>query len=47
MGKLYERWGMGGTYEKEDLDGMGAADSNQVGSIVFVAGANDIDLCSM
>ncbi len=43
-----DEWrGMGGTHEKEDLDRVGAADGNQVGGIVFVAGAYDVYFCSV
>ena len=38
---------MGGTHQKEDLNRVGAADGNQVGRIVFIAGTYDIDLCSV
>lgn len=33
------------TYEEEDLDGVCASDGDEVRSVVFVAGADDEDLC--
>ena len=36
-----------GTYKEEDLDRVRAADGDEVGGIVLVAGADNKDLCSV
>ena len=37
----------GETYKEDDLDGVRASDGDEVGGVVFVAGADDENFCAM
>ncbi len=42
-----EHCGRWRTHEEEDLDGVRAAECDEVCGVVFVAGADDKDVCSV